>query len=402
VRDRGRGSGAFTIRVVLGALLALLLPSPAALPLDRPPTVQLVDRDPGQGAVLREGEPLYLRLRYRSAVPIRIQVVGYLRRDFVSNLMQDPEKLFPAGNREVTVWLAYLSEADIDHVRIELWNADWWRLTVADIPIRAVWSGTGGAGGASRGTTKSWVAELMPDQQERMAEILSAAATVQLVDRDPGQGAVLREREPLYLRLRYRSASPIHIEVVGYLRGDSVHPVYRDREELFPAGNREVTVWLAYAYPSEANIDRVRIELWNADWARLAIAEFPIRAAWSGTGGAGGASRGTTKSWVTELTPGQQERMARMLRKTPVDVLFYSVPTYFLLQVVLTLCTSGVRRLATLAPLVIMGPVLAYTVLAYGQSNLWPLLLLFSAPWAALYLIVLTVILLLWRLVRAA
>jgi hypothetical protein len=261
VRDRGRASGAFTIRVVLGALLALLLPSAAALPLDRAPTVQLVDSDPGQDAVLRELEPLYLRLRYLSAIPIHIWVDGYLRGDFVNNFYQDKEELFPAGNREVTVWLAYLSEANIDHVRITLWNAD---------------------------------------------------------------------------------------------------------------------------------------------WTRLAVADFPIRAAWNGTGGAGTAPRGTTKSWVAKLTPGQQERMARMLRKAPIDLFLWGVPGYFLLQVVLTLCTSGGWRLATLAPTVIMVPVLAYTVLAYGQSNLWPLLLIFTAPWAALYLIVLTVILLLSRLARTA
>jgi hypothetical protein len=50
-----------------------------------------------------------------------------------------------------------------------------------------------------------------------------------------------------------------------------------------------------------------------------------------------------------------------------------------------------------------MVPVLAFAVLAFAaQSNLWPLLLLLTAPLACLYLVVLSLILLLRRLFRAA
>jgi hypothetical protein len=87
----------------------------------------------------------------------------------------------------------------------------------------------------------------------------------------------------------------------------------------------------------------------------------------------------------------------------PFDLIFLAVPGYFVLQAVLTLGTSGGWRKATLAPAVIMVPVVAYTVLAFAaQSNLWPLLLLFSAPLACLYLVVLGLILLLRCLARAA
>jgi hypothetical protein len=172
MRDRGRINRAFTVRLLLGAMLALLLPSAAALPLDRDPTVQLIDSDPGQDAVLHEGEPLYLRLRYRSAIPIHVLVSGYHRGDLVRDFAQDGEELFPAGNREVTVWLAYPHEAEIDQVRIRLWNANKARVAAADFPIEAAWSGTEGPGEAEGRTTKFWVAELTPGQRERMAETL--------------------------------------------------------------------------------------------------------------------------------------------------------------------------------------------------------------------------------------
>ena len=86
----------------------------------------------------------------------------------------------------------------------------------------------------------------------------------------------------------------------------------------------------------------------------------------------------------------------------PFDLLFLCVPAYFLLQVALARGTSGWKRKAILAPAVIMVPILAYTVLAFAaQSNLWPLLLIFTAPLALVYLVFLSAVLLLWRLARA-
>ena len=229
-----------------------------------------------------------------------------------------------------------------------------------------------------------------------------------LIDLDPGQDAVLSSLEPLYLRLGYRSATPIHILLSGYYRGDVVHSFRQDSAELFPAGNREATVWLAY--PFGARIDQVHVRLWNANKARVAAATFPIKAAWTAASEPGEAARRTTKSWVAELTPGQRARMAARMSGAsqaggfdPFDLIFLCVPGYFLLQAALTFRTSGRWRKASLVPAVIMTPIVAVTALAFAaQSNLWPLLLILTAPLACLYLVVLSVILLLRRLARAA
>ena len=229
-----------------------------------------------------------------------------------------------------------------------------------------------------------------------------------LINLDPGQDAVLSSREPLYLRLRYRSATPIHILLSGYYRGEVVHGFRHDSEELFPAGNREVTVWLAY--PSAARIDQVEVRILNANKARLAATTFPIDAEWTDANRSDAGAERQTKSWVAELTPGQRERMAERLRGAseaggfdPFDLIFLSVPGYFLLQAALTLWTSGGWRKASLVPAVIMVPIVGFTALAFAaQSNLWPLLLILAAPLAFLYLVLLTVILLLRRVSRAA
>jgi hypothetical protein len=160
----------------LGALLAPLLPCAAAAPSEQVPLLDLIDLDPGQDAVLSSGEPLYLRFRYRSAIPIRILLNGSYRGDVVHGFRQDSEELFPAGNREATVWLAYSSDAKIDQIRVRLWNANKAQVAAADFPTEAAWTGATGPSEAARRQTKSWVAELTPGQQERMAESLSGAS----------------------------------------------------------------------------------------------------------------------------------------------------------------------------------------------------------------------------------
>jgi hypothetical protein len=229
---------------------------------------------------------------------------------------------------------------------------------------------------------------------------------IELIDSDPGQEAILSRGQPLYLRVRYRSDTPIHILVSGAYRGEVVPGFLHDGEELFPAGNREAVVWLAYRFG--AKIDYVQVRIWNANKAQVAKAAFPIRAEWTAAEPGRGAER-DAKTWVTKLTAAQRERMAATLSDAgeaggsdPFDLIFLCVPGYFLLQAALTRGASGWRRKATLVPAVIMVPILAYTVLAFAaQSNLWPLLMLLSAPLAFLYLVVLSVILLLCRLARA-
>jgi hypothetical protein len=231
------------------------------------------------------------------------------------------------------------------------------------------------------------------------------APTLRLVDSDPEEGGILTSGEPLYLRLRYRSDVPIHILLSGYYRGDVVPGFRQDVDQLFPAGDRAVTVWLSY--PLGARIDQLRVRIWSQNKARLAEATFPFETKW--VDGDASAER-RTKAWVAELTPAQRQRMAETLTAAdeprgfdPFDLIFLCVPGYFLLQAALTYWTSGGWRKATLVPAVIIVPILAYTVLAFAaQSNLWPLLLLLSAPLACLYLVVLGVILLLARLTRAA
>jgi hypothetical protein len=69
-----------------------------------------------------------------------------------------------------------------------------------------------------------------------------------------------------------------------------------------------------------------------------------------------------------------------------VLLLWLCVAGYAVGQLVVLLRTSGQARLAAGLPLVVMLPILAFTVFSLIQdNNLWPLPLLFASPFALLY-----------------
>jgi hypothetical protein len=64
-----------------------------------------------------------------------------------------------------------------------------------------------------------------------------------------------------------------------------------------------------------------------------------------------------------------------------------ALPGYVVLQVWTARAYWGGWRIAALAPLVVMIPLLAWTVFSFAAgSNLWPLLLILTAPFACTYL----------------
>ena len=68
-----------------------------------------------------------------------------------------------------------------------------------------------------------------------------------------------------------------------------------------------------------------------------------------------------------------------------------SLPGYVALQWYAVRAWAGGWRIAALAPLLIMAPLVLHAMLAFmAQSNLWPLLVILAAPLACLYLIALT------------
>jgi hypothetical protein len=69
------------------------------------------------------------------------------------------------------------------------------------------------------------------------------------------------------------------------------------------------------------------------------------------------------------------------------------VPAYFFLQYFTVSRYRGGWRIAAVAPMVVMAPIVGHAILALlAGSNLWPLLLILVSPIAFLYLVVLGII----------
>jgi hypothetical protein len=70
-------------------------------------------------------------------------------------------------------------------------------------------------------------------------------------------------------------------------------------------------------------------------------------------------------------------------------VVMMSVPLYFILQVWFAYTWVGGWRIASLVPLVAIGPAVAFSAFALAHgSNLWPLTVILLAPLCLVYLLI--------------
>jgi hypothetical protein len=74
-------------------------------------------------------------------------------------------------------------------------------------------------------------------------------------------------------------------------------------------------------------------------------------------------------------------------------IIMGGVPLYFVLQAWLAASWSGRWRIASLVPLLVIGPAVAFSLLALSHgSNLWPLTVIFLAPLGVMYLLTVCVV----------
>lgn len=151
---------------VMLAMLLVLLPFPV-MP-QASPTVEITNRHPVAGDVLAVDQPLYLRISYRSDIPLRFQLRS--AGDARLSAFMNPAPVYPAGTGEALVWLAHRKPLYLDSATLLVFDADWQELEVMDVPVRARW-GTGGLPPAE----PRWVNDLRRQQQEMVRTAAAAA-----------------------------------------------------------------------------------------------------------------------------------------------------------------------------------------------------------------------------------
>ena len=225
----------------------------------------------------------------------------------------------------------------------------------------------------------------------------AAAQTVEIVESHPARTTSLALAEALFVRLAYTSDAQIRFQASGYRAGTERREGERmNPAPAYPAGSGDALVWVAYSTPAE--IDEVRVTVYDGGWQPLSSVTLPIDATWRTGSGGGSQAR---PEWVTRLNDAQQQATsAAMASPDDHGLLWVLLPRmialsllgYFILQIRAFRRWEGGWRMLALVPLVATVPIVAYTLLAYAAgSNLWPLLMIFTLPFAFLYLAALAI-----------
>ncbi len=221
----------------------------------------------------------------------------------------------------------------------------------------------------------------------------NADVRVQVMETDPASPATLKNGESFYLRIQYETDRAIRIRGEAYFAGQKITDMTGGSPRYQP-GTGEAMFWFAWRQP--AQVDRIVI-LAQDDSGRQVFAEtkIPVQLTWSRELDTAPRARA---EWVQRMRVEDARRVQAELeeyRNRPGRAwetllgmaIVWCVPAYFVAQI-LTLVRWRERwRFAAGLPLIVLAPVLLYTVYAYLQgSNIFPLVLIFTSPVLLMYL----------------
>jgi hypothetical protein len=226
-----------------------------------------------------------------------------------------------------------------------------------------------------------------------MSGIARGETSVQILATDPGSPSSLGRTQPFSLRVGYTSGGPVVFSAQAFYRGRAV-PAMNGGEPHRGPGQGEVLIWFAYYQAQE--IDAITVTAKTASGKIIAEATAAVALSWTGQPTAWPAPA----AWVQQLLA-ENEREAKahnqaMMNSPLMQIMdafamavMWTVPGYFVLQGWLLWRLGGGWRKAAAAALLPMGAVLVYTVYAFlDGSNIFPMVLIFTAPMAFLYLVI--------------
>jgi len=214
---------------------------------------------------------------------------------------------------------------------------------------------------------------------------------INVIETDPPTPFTLGHWEQFHLHIRYETDRAIRIYVDAFFGNQRV-PSITGGSPLYEPGSGETDVWVAYTDP--ARVDRIVVRAEDKG-TRVTQTELPVELTWTGIKP---LTPRHPAAWVERFRVENERRYkadytAYMNRPVPwwehlIFLLPWAVPGYVILQIrLLRRYREGWRRAAAV-PIVPMVGVLIYTVYAFqAGSNLFPLVLLFTSPFALMYLL---------------
>jgi hypothetical protein len=220
-----------------------------------------------------------------------------------------------------------------------------------------------------------------------------AEISLQVLGMDPQPPAVLDKWGKVYLSVAYTTDRKIQVIARGFFGGKPV-PAMTSGAEPHDAGSGNAFYWIAYV--DARKIDQIVVEAVSGR-TTLAQTSIPVDFTWTGVES---SSPRVPADWAARMQEEQNRRIEaktqEYMNRTPgwsetlvVMAMGWSVPGYFIAQVWTLWRFRGGWQVAASIPLLVMLPVLGYTVIAFlAKSNLFPLVLIFTAPLAFGYLLV--------------
>lgn len=201
----------------------------------------------------------------------------------------------------------------------------------------------------------------------------------------------LKTGDSLYVEIAYRSDQPVTVRAEGLRNGTLATGGQRMSILIsYPAGEQTAVAWLAFS--GEAEIDALQLKLPSSRNELVAV--VPLTRRWSATA----ASSFSPPQWVEDHRSRERAYIDTMAREWSDSgsavwglliggAMMLAVPGYLLLQWLSMRSLGGRWKIAAAVPLAVMVPIGAFTMFALAAgSNLWPLLLIFTAPVGCFYL----------------
>jgi len=228
-----------------------------------------------------------------------------------------------------------------------------------------------------------------------MCGLNAHAASVQLkVWRiSPLEGSVLPKFGTVYLEIGYDSDVPLRLQAEAFMDGKAVEKGQSMNASVaHPSGHGTGLVWVSFHEPAE--IDTIVVTAYDENWTELNEVRVPRRSQWASQPA---SSRSEIPSWVQSLINNERVIATQYAIDHPPSfspfasittiIAFLSVPGYFLLQPYALFALPGRWRLAALIPLGLMVPAGLHAAWALSDgSNIWPIVLIFAAPFGFFFL----------------
>ena len=125
---------------LLLVLMALLLLGATPVRADFDLHVQLAETDPGDGGTLAVEQQLFLKVDYRSDIPLVFQYSAYLHGEKLeADFYSGHPQLQSAGEHAALGWIGFSSPTSIDELRVEILNAKRQKIGEISKPFNFLW-----------------------------------------------------------------------------------------------------------------------------------------------------------------------------------------------------------------------------------------------------------------------